>query len=83
MLAALVILGGGAWGSLRPRRASANDQDRHRRLSARRDRLFADLTDLEDQHRAGAIDPERFALRRRELVAALERVYAELDEEAA
>ena len=46
-------------------------------------RLFADLTDLEDQHRTGAIDPERFAQRRRELVAALERVYAALDEEAA
>ena len=83
VLAAVLILGGGAWGSLRPRRASANEQERHRQLSARRDRLFADLTDLEDRHRAGAIDSERFALRRRELVAALERVYAELDEEAA
>jgi hypothetical protein len=52
-------------------------------LSARRDRLFADLAELEEQHRTGAIDPERFAVRRRELVTALERVYAELDEEAA
>jgi hypothetical protein len=83
LVAAVAILGAGAWGSLRPRRASVEDQNRHSKLSARRDRLFADLAELEEQHRTGAIDPARFAVRRRELVTALERVYAELDEEAA
>jgi hypothetical protein len=41
------------------------------------------LTDLEQQHQNGAVDPDRYAERRRELIGDLERVYAELDEEAA
>jgi hypothetical protein len=57
--------------------------ERRKRLDTRRDRLFAELTTLEQQHREQAIDPERYAARRRELVKALERVYAQLDDEAA
>lgn len=80
---AFLILAGGAWGMLRGGRVSAAGAARRKALEARRDRLFADLTTLEEQHRDRAIDPERYVSRRRELVTALERVYAELDEEAA
>jgi hypothetical protein len=80
---ALVILAGGVWGTLRVRRPSPGEADRRRRLDATRDRLFTELVALEEQHRARAIDAERFEARRRELVAALERLYAEIDEEAA
>ena len=52
-------------------------------LSARRDELFEELAALEERHRAGHIDPETYRLRRQQLVASLERVYAALDEGAA
>ncbi len=80
---AVLILLAGAWGSTRRAGPRAPAKARRGRLEAKRDRLFNELTLLEDQHRRGAIDPDRYAERRRELVAALERVYAELDEEAA
>ena len=81
--AAGAILAAGVWASRR--RASANPaaQDRRQRLDARRDRLFAELTSIEEQHRENTIDPERYAARRGELLASLERVYAQLDDEAA
>jgi len=80
---ALVILAGGAWNLARGGKASAADGNRRRRLGGQRDRLFADLTALEEEQGVQQIDPARYAARRRELIAALERVYAELDEEAA
>ena len=55
----------------------------HDRLEKRRAQLFAELTTLEEQHRAGRVDPQRYAVRRGELVAALERVYAEIERLAA
>jgi hypothetical protein len=76
------ILLGGLWG-MRRRPPSAGEVDRRRRLEAKRDRLFGELVALEEQHRARTIDAERYAVRRRELVAALERLYAEIDEAAA
>jgi hypothetical protein len=80
---AVLILVAGAWGSTRPARPQAPVKAKRGRLEAKRDGLFTELTHLEDQHRRDAVDPDRYAERRRELVAALERVYAELDEEAA
>jgi hypothetical protein len=80
---ALAILGAGVWGTMRRGAAKQADDGRRQRLDARRDRLFAELMSLEEQHRERTIDPERFAARRRELVTALERVYAQLDDEAA
>jgi hypothetical protein len=80
---AAAILAAGAWGALRSRRAGTQGDGRHQKLEARRDRLFGELTALEEKHRAGTIDAQRYELRRRELITALERVYAELDEEAA
>jgi hypothetical protein len=79
---AVVILAAGVWGSTRAGK-SAPDDERRRRLEARRDRLFGELTSIEEQHRQESIDPERYAARRAELVAALERLYAEMDGEAA
>ena len=79
---AVVILAAGAWGSTRSGK-SAPDDERRRRLDAKRDRLFAELTSIEEQHRQQSIDPERYASRRAELMAALERLYAEMDGEAA
>jgi hypothetical protein len=76
------ILAGGAWLAARPRRDS-DGQKAAAELQARRDRLFHQLTDLEQQHQIGAVDPDRYAERRRELIGDLERVYAELDTEAA
>lgn len=80
---AIVILLAGVWGSRRTARADKPIKIRRGQLEARRERLFTELTHLEEQHRRGAIDGDRYAERRRGLVAALERVYAELDEEAA
>jgi hypothetical protein len=77
------ILAAGVWASVRGRTNTPGEVDRRRRIEARRDRLFADLVALEEQHRARTIDADRYAARRRDLVAALERLYAELDEEAA
>ncbi len=80
---AVAILAGGVWGSLRTRHHTAGEADRRRRLEARRDRLFSELVAIEEQHRAGTIDEERYGARRRQLVSALERLYAEIDDEAA
>ncbi len=80
---AAIILAGGAWGVTSGGKASAAQSERRRTLGAKRDRLFADLTAIEEQQREQSLDPAHYATRRRELVSALERVYAELDEEAA
>ena len=81
-LAALIV-GAGIWASARPGRVAAAEHDRRQKLSARRDRLFSELAGLEEQQRSGAVNDDRYQSRRSELVRALERVYAELDEEAA
>jgi len=83
VLLALVLLVGGAWGSMRSGAATATADARRRKLEAKRDRLFAELTEIEQQHLQGGLEPRRYATRRRELVSALEGVYAEMDEEAA
>jgi hypothetical protein len=82
LVLAVGILGAGAWASTRLGK-SAPDDERRRRLDALRDRLFAELASIEEQHRQDSIDPQRYASRRAELIAALERVYAKMDEEAA
>ena len=81
LVLAVVILAVGAWASSR---IPTRPMDRGReRLEQRRERLFSELTVLEQQHRAGEVDPAHYAERRGELVAALERVYAEIDRRAA
>jgi hypothetical protein len=80
---ALLILAGGAWSTLRTGTVRTAREVQRRDLENRRDRLFDELTALEASHRDGAADPEHYAARRRELVTALERVYAALDDEIA
>ena len=50
-----------------------------KRLVARREKLLNDLAKLEADHRGGRADAHRYAVRREELVAALEHVYGALD----
>jgi hypothetical protein len=76
---AVAILAGGTWSAARAGRNGTPDSTRRGKLEARRDRLFTKLTSLEEQRREGSIDDERYADRRRELVVALERVYADMD----
>lgn len=80
---ALSVLAAGAWAAFRGRPVPPQEEERRRRLEARRDRLFAELAALEEQHRAKSIETAPYAERRREIVSALERLYAELDGEAA
>jgi hypothetical protein len=79
---AVLILLGGAWASRRTILAPTADRAREK-LESRREKLFGELTALEQQHRSGRLDPARYAERRAELVGALERVYAEIDRRAA
>jgi hypothetical protein len=83
LAAALVILLAGTWASIRGRQVSPDADARRRKLLAKRDRLLGDLTTLEQQYRASAIEKTRYTERRGELIDALERIYRELDAEAA
>lgn len=48
-------------------------------LAQRKEKLFADLVALEDQHRRGRVDDARYTTRRHALMSQLERVMGELD----
>lgn len=72
-----LILAGGIGYALRGRPVAA-DAGR-KKLETKRERLFEELTTLERQHRDRTIEPERYRTRRRDLIAALERVYADMD----
>ena len=76
---AVLIIAIGAWAASRPREQEAASAAEQKRLSARREKLFADLVKLEADARTGRVDPARYAGRREELVAALENVYGALD----
>lgn len=80
---AMAILAAGWWGSTRAARGKGSQTSGQERLEKRRVQLFNELTSLEEQHRAGRVDPRTYADRRQELVTALERVYAEIDRLAA
>jgi len=74
------ILGAGAWAATSVTGNTGATDKRRKALQGRRDRLFADLIRLEEQHRAGQVDDRRYAGRRRELLDQLERIYSDLDE---
>lgn len=76
---AFVLLGAGAWGAATPSR-EADREERRRKLESRREKRFRDLVKNERQHGAGRIGGTRHGNRRAELLAELERIYAELDE---
>lgn len=80
---AFVILAAGVWAAATPPPAEGGGAERRRRLESRREKRFADLVKLEQQHRNGRVGATRYANRRRELMADLERIYGELDDEAA
>ncbi len=73
---AVLIVSIGAWLALASKTSGGADR---RRLQARRDALYGELAKLEEQHRAGRIDPGRYHSKRHHLVTELERVYGELD----
>ena len=79
---AFVFLAGGVWGAATPNRGTDGAEQR-RRLEARREKRFRDLVRNEQQHRAGRIGDTKYGNRRGELMAELERIYAELDDEVA
>jgi hypothetical protein len=79
---AVAIIGAGIWvlrGSGQPDDKTAADR---KRLLGRRDKLFQELVRLEHDRRRGRANDARYATRREELMAALENVYGELDEQA-
>jgi hypothetical protein len=78
MALAGIILLAGAWAAAGGQRGRGAAAER-RRLEEERERLFAALTALEARHLEGSVDAGAYATRRRELVGALERVYAALD----
>ena len=79
---AFTFLAAGAWGAAAPARGM-DGAERRRRLESRREKRFRELVRNEQQHGEGRIGATRYANRRRELMADLERIYAELDDEVA
>jgi hypothetical protein len=76
-LAGLLILGGIG---LAVRTGVAPDA---RSLGDRREQLLKELTQLELRRRDGAVSADRFATRRRRLIADLEQIYGEIDSSGA
>ena len=72
----LVILVVGLWFGTRSRSSAKAPTAQ---LLQRKEKLFAELVQLEEQHRTGRIDETKFATRRQTLVTQLERVMGELD----
>ena len=78
---AIAILLGGAFYSASGRKSNVSAE--RQRLENRREKLFSELTALEDSYRAGRVDAAHYTSQRQQLIASLERIYAALDEEAA
>jgi hypothetical protein len=78
---ASLILVAGAWAAFRSRRPAPSPAVS--KLAGRRDRLFGELLSLEQEQRRGAVAADVYEARRRDLVAALEKIYAQMDEDAA
>jgi hypothetical protein len=79
----VAIVVAGAWAARRPDDNAEARAAEHRRLLAKRDKLFAELVRLEHDRRSGRADERRYASRREELVRALEHVYSALDSDDA
>jgi hypothetical protein len=78
---AVLVLTIGAWGAFRTGGRSAAAAARQQ-LERRREKVFGELLRLEQQKKAGKLDDEGYAEKRRDLVGELERIYGELDTEA-
>jgi hypothetical protein len=77
-IAAVIVLGGIWLATGRPSDDSSRAAER-KRLMKRREQLFHDLVQLESEHRRGRGDRTRFAVRREQLLKALEQIYRTLD----
>ncbi len=77
-LAAVVVMIG-VWFATRPTGDAAAQAADRKRLVARREKLFNELTRLEHDRRNGRADDRRYAMRRDELVVSLEQIYSALD----
>ena len=75
---AIVVLLTAVWASAKPPRGAAS-LSRAKQLTGKREKIFSELVRLEQQRRAGQVDPARYAERRPALIAQLERVYRDLD----
>ena len=75
---ALAILAGGGAVAIRGSKTANTGTDRGT-LEARREALFSELTALEAGHRNATVAADAYASRKRELISALEHVYASLD----
>jgi hypothetical protein len=80
---AVLIIVGGVWATMSAGSNAIDHAGERKRLIARREKLFGDLVRLENDYRAGRTDAQRRALRREDLVAALEQVYGALDVQTA
>jgi hypothetical protein len=76
----VLILLGGLWAGIR---GTPSSDGHGGELKKRKDKLFADLVSLEEQHRRGRLDQERYLARRETLMGQLERVLGELDRDPA
>lgn len=72
----LLVLAVGFWAAFS---AGTAARQQTQALHARREKLFASLVALEEQHRRQRLDERRYATRRQSLVAQIERVMAEID----
>jgi hypothetical protein len=78
-IAGLIVLGG-VWAAGRSKDDPALREAERKRLTARREKLLADLVRLENDYRNGRTDRTKYATRREELIASLEAVYGALDD---
>jgi len=76
-LAGAIIIAG-VWLARRSDDAEARAAER-KRLIARREKLFADLVRLENEHRIGRVADARYQSRRESLLTTLEHIYGALD----
>ena len=79
---AVLILAGGAWSATQSLGGRTSTGGKRRDLELQRDRLFDELAALEARRNEQAVDSDEYAARRHELVSALERIYAALDDES-
>ena len=79
LLLAVGIALAGVWAGSRPNTDDAALAAERKRLIARREKLFAELVRLENDHRSGRVPDRRYEQRREELFAVLEQVYGALD----
>ncbi len=61
------------------REAEGGQAAERKRLIAKREKLFTDLVRLENDRRHEKVDERRYAVRRAELVTALESIYGALE----